>query len=81
MIDRAYFNGPIVVRCDACTHGCCETHSKDFAGALAAAKDDGWVARHMGGDRGWAHFCADCAPGRPWEREGAVRPAAGGRRA
>lgn len=59
MIDRAYRNGPITVRCDACAHGCLDTETVVFAGAMATMKDEGWRTRRIGED--WVHFCPDCA--------------------
>lgn len=74
MIDRDFRGGPICLRCDACAPEFCRTGETEFAAALAVARAEGWVARHMGSDRGWAHFCPDCAAERAWERDGAVRP-------
>lgn len=81
MIDRDFRGGPIYLRCDAFAPEYCETGEHLFNQAIAVAQHKGWTVRHLGAERGWAHFCPDCTADKAWERDGAVRPALGrGRR-
>ena len=69
MIDRDFYNGPIVVCCDGCASAYVETGEKDFAAGIAVAKDEGWAVRFCGEGHGWCHFCEECSEQRVWEGE------------
>lgn len=60
MIDRDYFNGPIILRCDGCASEYVETGESHFAAAIASAKSEGWAVRHCGAGQGWCHFGPEC---------------------
>lgn len=67
MIDRNFYGGPLVVRCDGCAPAFVETGKKEFREAMAVAKRAGWQAVHCGPSHGWCHFCPDCVETKAWE--------------
>lgn len=75
MIERAFFNGPIVLRCDSCAGGFCETGEKDLAAGLAVAREEGWVVRREAASGAFFHHCDDCAEDAAWHRARSRRTA------
>lgn len=55
MIDKS--KGLLIFICDEC-EDFYETGLRKFQDAWDKAKEEGWVARHLGNE--WKHWCPDC---------------------